>query len=203
MSPEAEMIARCQKGDSRAWDDLFDRHYAATTRFIFQLSAQCSREDAEEIAQEVFLSVIKNLNTFHGKSQLQTWIFRIASNKARDFREKQNAAKRGGGQTPLSLEAEHPETGRTLELPNREIGPDGVLMQSERAHEVGLALEKLGQPCQEIIQLRYFADLSYEEISHELDLNPKTVSSRLSKCLDQLEEVFQSSGEKSGSFRLT
>lgn len=203
MSPEAELIARCQKGDARAWDDLFDRHYAATTRFIFQLSAECSREDAEEIAQEVFLSVIKNLGTFHGKSQLQTWIFRIASNKAGDFREKQHAAKRGGGRTPLSIEAENPETGRTLDLPSHEVGPDSALMQTERAHEIGRALEKLNRPCQEIIQLRYFADLSYEEISHELDLNPKTVSSRLSKCLDHLEEAFLAFGEKTNSSRLT
>ena len=54
---------------------------------------------------------------------------------------------------------------------------------------VGQALEQLGGPCQEIIELRYFADLSYEEISTSLTLNPKTVSSRLSKCLDKLEAV--------------
>ena len=51
------------------------------------------------------------------------------------------------------------------------------------------ALARLGGPCQEIIELRYFADLSYEEISRALRLNEKTVSSRLSKCLDKLEEI--------------
>ena len=51
------------------------------------------------------------------------------------------------------------------------------------------ALGQLGEPCREIIELRYFGDLSYDEISRSLDLNPKTVSSRLSKCLDQLEEI--------------
>jgi len=47
----------------------------------------------------------------------------------------------------------------------------------------------LGQPCREILELRYFGDLSYEEIASELQMNPKTVSSRLSKCLDKLEEI--------------
>ena len=47
----------------------------------------------------------------------------------------------------------------------------------------------LGQPCREIIELRYFGDLSYDEISRSLNLNPKTVSSRLSKCLDRLEAI--------------
>ena len=64
------------------------------------------------------------------------------------------------------------------------------------------ALERLGDPCREIIELRYFGDLSYEEISQSLRLNPKTVSSRLSKCLDRLEEIARKvfSGEKSGAF---
>ena len=51
----------------------------------------------------------------------------------------------------------------------------------------GRALERLGEPCREIIELRYFGDLSYEELARALELNPKTVSSRLSNCLDKLE----------------
>ena len=62
-------------------------------------------------------------------------------------------------------------------------------MNSEQVALVHQALDQLGEPCREIIDLRYFGDLSYDEISHALDLNPKTVSSRLSKCLDRLEEI--------------
>lgn len=202
MNPEAELISRCRRGEARAWDELFDCHYAPTARFIFQLSPVFSREDADEICQEVFLSVVRNLNSFHGASQLQTWIFRIASNKARDFREKQLAAKRGGGQLPLSLQAEDPETGLSLELPANSPAPDELLSNTESAQQVGVALEQLGGPCREVIHLRYFADLSYEEISSELDLNQKTVSSRLSKCLDQLEKILVAmlAAEKNRSF---
>src|SRR5688572_2948831 len=105
-NPEADLVARCRKGDGEAWDQLFDAYYGATGRFIYQLSPDFGTEDVEEICQDVFLSVIKGLNSFHGGSQLQTWIFRIAVNKARDFRQRQRAAKRGGGQPPLSLQAE-------------------------------------------------------------------------------------------------
>ncbi len=200
MISETELIRRCRQGESAAWDELFDRHYAATARFIFQLSPDVSREDAEEICQEVFLSVIKNLATFHGGSQLQTWIFRIASNKTRDFREKQRAAKRGGGVAPISLQAENIETGLTLDPASLLPGPDEILSSAEQARQVTAALEKLEQPCHEIIHLRYFADLSYQEISCELKLNEKTVSSRLSKCLDQLEKILLSSEERKTSF---
>jgi RNA polymerase sigma-70 factor (ECF subfamily) len=106
MQAEAQLLARCRRGEAAAWDELFDRHYAAAGRFVFQLASDFTREDVEEVCQEVFLSVIRNLNSFQGESQFQTWLFRIAANKARDFREKRNAAKRGGGQLPLSLQAE-------------------------------------------------------------------------------------------------
>src|SRR5436189_1774893 len=98
---ETGLIARCRQGEASAWDDLFDRHYAAAARFVFQLGHDFTPEDVEEICQEVFLSVIKNFDSFHGRSQLQTWLFRIAANKARDYRERRQAAKRGGGQIPL------------------------------------------------------------------------------------------------------
>ena len=189
MALEAELLARCRRGDAGAWDELFDLHYAAAGRFVFQLAPDFSREDSEEICQEAFLSVIKNLDSFQGESQFQTWLFRIAANKARDFREKRIAAKRGGGQTTISLQAENPETGLTPDPPDHLPAPDEDLMNAEQQASVRAALDQLSGPCREIVELRYFGDLSYEELSATLDLNVKTVSSRLSKCLDRLEEI--------------
>ena len=187
--PEAELLARCLKGNAEAWDELFSRHYDAAGRFIFQLGYDFTREDVEEICQEVFLTVVRNLQTFQGNCQFQTWLFKIAANRARDYRQKQSAAKRGGGRAPLSLQLEDPETGFTIDPPSHLPGPDLTLLNAEKCHLIGQALEALGGPCQEIIELRYFADLSYDEISKALNLNQKTVSSRLSKCLVKLEAI--------------
>jgi RNA polymerase sigma-70 factor (ECF subfamily) len=199
---ETELLARCRRGDAAAWDELFDRHYAAAARFVFQLGQDFSQQDVEEICQEVFLAVIKNLENFRGGSQFQTWLFRIAANKARDYRQHQTAAKRGGGQTTVSLQAEDPETGLALDPAGTAPTPDAVLLGCEQTALVHQALDRLGDPCREIIQLRYFGELSYEEISQALELNLKTVSSRLSKCLDRLEEIIRPvlMREKSGAF---
>lgn len=191
LDTEALLIARCRRGDAKAWDEVFDAHYAATGRFVFQLAPDFTREDVEEVCQEVFLAVIHNIKTFEGNSHLQTWIFRIAANKARDYRQCQHAAKRGGGIAPISLQAENSKTGLSVDPPSAALSPDDSLMTAERAAQVGEALDVLGGPCQEIIELRYFGDLSYEEISASLKLNPKTVSSRLSKCMDRLEEIMR------------
>ncbi len=191
MNAESQLLARCLRGEATAWDELFDAHYAAAGRFIFQVSSSFNTEDVEEICQETFLTVIKSLGTFQGNCQFQTWLFRIAANKAHDYLGKQHAAKRGGGQRTLSLDAplNGEADGFTLDPPSSAPGPDRALMHFEDAGLITRALEELGGPCREVIELRYFADLSYEEISAELNLNPKTVSSRLSKCLDKLEGV--------------
>lgn len=186
---EAELLARCRQGEAEAWDELFDRHYQAAARFIFQLGHDFTPEDVEEISQEVFLTVIKSLHTFQGTSRFQTWLFRIAANKARDHRQRGQAAKRGGGAVILSLNNEDPENGFPIDPPSSLPWPDLALLNAEKISLVGRALHQLGGPCQEIIDLRYFADLSYEEIAATLELSPKTVSSRLSKCLDKLETV--------------
>src|SRR5436190_7990767 len=190
-NPEAELLARCRKGDAAAWDELFDKHYTAAGRFIFQLAPDFTWEDVEEVCQEVFLTVIKSLHTFQGNSQFQTWLFRIAANRARDYRQRQHAAKRGGGIAPISIHEEDPEGGFTIDPPSHAPGPDLSLLNAERVAIVGEALERMGGPCQEIIELRYFADLSYEELSKALNLNIKTVSSRLSKRLGKFEGIMR------------
>ena len=186
---EAQMLSQCRAGDADAWDRLFDLHYQPTARFIWQVHSGFTPEDVEEICQETFLTVIRSLASFQGQSQLRTWICRVAANKAHDFRERQQAQKRGGRERIVSLDAEDPQTGLRLDPEGRGKRPDEELLSREANGLVSEALSSLGGPCQEILELRYFADLSYEEIAASLELNPKTVSSRLSKCLDKLDEV--------------
>jgi len=196
---ERQLVIRCCEGTAEAWDELFDLHYDAVGRFVFQLMPDFTREDVQEVSQETFLAVIRFLRSFHGRSRLQTWIFKIASNKARDHAERQRAAKRGGGQQPVSLNAPSAETGLTLDPPSPDPGPESGLLAAEQSALLRGALDQLGDPCREIIELRYFGDCSYEEISHVLQLNLKTVSSRLSKCLDRLETVVRESAERENS----
>jgi RNA polymerase sigma factor (sigma-70 family) len=63
------------------------------------------------------------------------------------------------------------------------------MVDTERLRLVHSAVQELDEPCREIVELRYFGDLSYEQLAGALDLNPKTVSSRLSRCLDRLETI--------------
>ena len=194
LAAEAQIIADCRAGNSAAWDSLFDKYYATVARFVFQLSGDFSHEDTEEICQETFLSVVRNLSSFQGRSAFQTWLLRIAANKAMDYREKMRAAKRGGNAVHISIDAGRSDDEPPIDPPSGNPGPDTLLQIAETSRLVRTSLDRLGEPCREIIELRYYGDLSYDEIAAELRLNPKTVSSRLSKCLDRLliiaQEIF-------------
>ena len=194
LASEAQMIAECRAGNSAAWDSLFDKYYATVARFVFQLSGDFSREDTEEICQETFLSVVRNLSSFQGRSSFQTWLLRIAANKAMDYREKTRAVKRGGNAVHILIDAGQIDSEPAIDPPSGNPGPDALLQIAETSRLVREGLDRVGEPCREIIELRYFGDLSYDQIAAELRLNPKTVSSRLSKCLDRLlviaKEIF-------------
>jgi len=190
-SAERELVRECLRGDAAAWDRFFDLHHAPVCRYILTLSATLIPEDAEEIAQETFLSAIRNLGGFRGASSARTWLFRIAGNRTRDTLEMRSAAKRGGGAEPIRLDAPRPDGLPHVDPPDPGPGPDSALLAAEQGDLIRHALDTLGDPCREILELRYFGDLSYEEISAHLRLNPKTVSSRLSKCLDRLEELLR------------
>jgi RNA polymerase sigma-70 factor, ECF subfamily len=194
LASEAQMIAECRAGNTAAWDSLFDKYYGTVARFVFQLSGDFSHEDTEEICQETFLSVVRNLSSFQGRSSFQTWLLRIAANKAMDYREKTRAAKRGGNAVHIPIDAGRSDDEPPIDPPSGNPGPDALLQIAETSRLVRESLDRLGEPCREIIELRYFGDLSYDEIAAELRLNPKTASSRLSKCLGRLliiaKEIF-------------
>jgi RNA polymerase sigma-70 factor (ECF subfamily) len=103
-----------------------------------------------------------------------------------DYREKTRAVKRGGNAVHISIDERRSDDEPPIDPPSGNPGPDTLLQIAETSRLVRESLDGLGEPCREIIELRYFGELSYDEIAAELRLNPKTVSSRLSKCLDRL-----------------
>src|SRR5262245_8084974 len=189
LASEAQIIAECRAGNTTAWDSLFGKYYTTVARFVFQLSGDFSHEDTEEICQETFLSVVRNLPSFQGRSSFQTWLLRIAANKAMDYCEKTRAEKRGGKAVHIQIDAGRNDNEPPIDPPSGNPGPDALLQIAETSRLARQSLNRLGEPCREIIELRYFGELSYNEIAAELRLNPKTVSSRLSKCLDRLLNI--------------
>ncbi len=198
MSPleEQEVLGRCRKGDPQAWERFFEAYYEPLGRYVFQVIPDATPEDVEEVCQDAFLAAVRSIAGFQGRSQPFTWLCRIAGNKARDFRDRRLAAKRGGGRVPVSLNADGPGGVPAPDPVSPDRAPDQSLASAEEMAGVRRALDGLGDPCREMLELRYFADLEYAELARMLELNPKTVSSRLSRCLDKLGEALTPVAER-------
>ena len=108
-SSEAELIDRCRDADDEAWDTLFDKYYGIVARFVFQLSADFSHEDTEEICQETFLSIVRNLESFRGKSSFQTWLLRIAVNVSLNWKRNRRPTEPWGEEESVASPAASPE----------------------------------------------------------------------------------------------
>ena len=188
---EQQLIQACLAGKAEGWDQFFDRYYASILQFLYRYDWGLSWEEARELTQEVFLSAIRNLPRFRGDCSLQTWLIRIAINRVRDYVEKRSAQKRGGGSVAISLDTGTDEEAQPLQIPSPEADPADQLIRSEEEQFLLEGLEALDSKCRELLRLRYFAGLSYEELAQTLRLHPKTVSSRLSRCLRRLRNTVQ------------
>lgn len=186
---EALLIQRCVRGDEAAWNEVFDTHYDPVFRFLYQQSSDFSMEDAEELCQEVFLAAIQNITAFQSRSGLQTWLFRIAMNRGRDLIAKRRAAKRGSGQQTLPLHATARGAGAAGNVASPAPDPSEQAAREDDFQQLRTALDRLGGPCRDLIELHYFGDVPIRALCMEFEMSVKSMRARLRKCLKRLEEL--------------
>jgi len=172
----ADLVEKWQSGDMVAFEALFRQHERLVFRTAYLITGD--KEEAEDVLQEVFVSVWKSRHTFNPtRGKLTTWLHRITVNQcARKRRKKQLAF--------LSLEE------RRLDLPDtkrREL-PEEVCVTKWEYERLMKALNSLGSKHRPVLVLRYFNDLSYDEIAQVLGIPLGTVKSRINQALRSLRE---------------
>ena len=184
MKDQEHIIARARRGDA----DAFEQLVAAYRNQVFRLALRmCDNEaDADEVAQEAFLSAWKGLPNFRGESRFSTWLYQLTTHAAIDLlrREKRQAA------------AEDIDG-----ITAADDGPTSQ-QQAERAEirrEVRAALMQLPEEYRQVLLLRFMQELSYEEIGQALKLPAGTVKSRLNRAKAQLKDILSRSGNLFGA----
>lgn len=165
-------------GSQRGIEELFHRHGGR----IFNLLARvlCDREEAADLAQEVFVRVQSRLDTFDPENRFRAWITAIAWNLARD--QLRRRMRRG---TPVSLDAQRGDSGgeRGPEwVDPRSPSPTRACELRERDALVRCALARVSPTQRAMLVLREYEGLSYEEIARICDVRPGTVKSRLNRA---------------------
>lgn len=185
---DALLCARVASGDEAAFETLVLRHQHRVYAFCLRLLGDGA--EAEDVAQDVFLTVYRSAGTFRGESAFTTWLLRIAKNQSLN---RIKYLERRGRSMRRSIEEVGEE--RIGAGDGAEKSPHDLLEGGQTARIVQQAIATLGEEHRVVLVLRDVEDLSYEEISQITGLPIGTVKSRIhrgrSALATRLERIFK------------
>ena len=180
---ERELIARLQKRDETAFEELLRQYEKEVYTLCFRMCG--NSEDAEEAAQDTFLALWRGIDRFRQESSLSTWIYRLASNACIGLRRR--AEKQGSS---LSLDEEELFRDAVDPAP----GPQDAVEHREAQKLLQEGLSALPEEYRKVLILREIEGLSYTEIAESASLELGTVKSRISRGRVLLRNFLSGSG---------
>ena len=180
LPPSDEELVRRSLEDKEAFGLLIERYEAKLDRYIRRLGVHVS-EDREDVLQDIFLKVYRNLNGFDTSLSFSSWIYRIAHNEAISWYRKKNVRPEGhlvtDGDEVLGF------------LSSKEEAADVTFDKSVNAEKLGEALKAIDVKYREVLILRYFEHKEYEEISDILQIPVGSVGTLIHRGKKQLAGV--------------
>lgn len=181
---EGRLIRACQGGDLEAFDRLILHFQDQVYGLAYHLLRD--RDEAEDIAQEVFLSFYRHIDSFRFESRLSTWLYRVTSNRVKNrwkYHQRRQKNKHDSLDEPRSDEDQ-----RSMDLPDPAPNARQQAAGREMMQILNERLEDLSPEYREIIGLRFVENLSYEQIATVLECSVGTVKSRINRARRKLRE---------------
>ena len=170
--PDEELVARVLAGDQGSFGVLVARYQDRLVSFLFRMLRDL--DTAHDLAQEVFLRVYQALDRFDPQFKFSTWTFRVAHNLGID-----EIRRRKVRWVPLQRPESEEEGARERELPGHGPTPYQELRNEQRGDAIQRAIDALPADYRELIVLRHYAELSYEEIAQLKKMPLGTVKNKL------------------------
>lgn len=179
--PDEEVVSRILAGEEDLLAELVRRYQRRLLAHLFRVVGD--REEALDLTQEIFLRVFQALPRFNAQFKFSTWIFRIASNAGIDYLRKRRVRTIPLEATP-SAEDDRPPR----EYASSEPDPQAVLRNTERREKIATEIAMLPPEFRDLIALRHFSGLSYEEIAAVKKMPLGTVKNKLFRARAVLKE---------------
>lgn len=177
--PDRELVERWQAGDEKAFESLIERHERRVYRLLYRMMG--SREDAEDLTQETFLSLHRHGHRFRSESRFSTFIYRVAANAALNRRRAL-----GRGRARVDKLKTRNDAGD--DLPSAPRDPEDAMLGGELSVHVRSALEQLSPALRMPVVLYDIEGLAYGEIAKILGVAEGTVKSRIHRARQALRE---------------
>jgi RNA polymerase sigma-70 factor, ECF subfamily len=179
------LVSRILGGEGELFTDLVTRYERRVINYVYRITHRY--EDAHDLAQDIFVKVYLALDRYDPKYQFSTWLFRIAQNSAIDALRKKTLSE-----VSLSRPTEDEPGGKEREFADGGVSPYRALKNKELSAAIDEAVGKLPPDYRELIQLRHFAELSYEEIATMKKLPLGTVKNKLFRARNLLKDALDS-----------
>ena len=179
-----------QHGDQKAYADLMNNY--RDSLYFMLLKMTNNQTDAEDLTIEAFGKAFKNLHQYTLDYAFSTWLFRIAANNCIDYLRKRNRLQFTTGITQEGEEGEE----YPVNIPSPNPGPEEMVIAKQKVVLMREVVEKLKPHYKMLVEMRYFQELSYEEISRELNLPIGTVKAKLFRARDLLYNILKDSEGK-------
>ena len=178
---DAGLIKRCRQGDQAAWDELVDRYQ----RLIFAIPrrAGLTEEQAADVFQEVFLTLLEKIDAIEQPERIRSWIVTTAKFKTWGVIR--------GSKGLYSPETEEEMEAEMAAITDRSPLADDMLIELEEQHLIRTALKQLEKRCRQILSMIYLCDpaASYAEVAAAIGVGETSISPLRSRCLKKLEKV--------------
>ena len=178
------------KGDQKAFAELLN--YYRDPIYFMLLKKTNNPLDAEDLTIEAFGKAFKNLHQYTAEYAFSTWLFSIASNNCIDFLRRK---KRNSFQNDDHKDNDY-DLMRTKNIPSKLPDPEEKIILKQKIKMMREIVEKLKPHYRNLIELRYFKELSYDEISKELSLPLGTVKAQLFRAREFLYNIMKNIKEK-------
>ncbi len=187
---ELELVARCQAGDTDAFNQIVERYRTRAFSMIFNMVR--NEQDAWDLAQDGFLKAWKSIGRFRGQSSFFTWLYRILMNVAIDWMRRKQIAAGTEFDDALGLRGIEPGA---VTAPKEVMAPSEKLSDKEIRARIDEAIERLSEEHRTVIVLREIEGLEYQEIADAVGCSLGTVMSRLfyarKKLQTMLKDVYE------------
>jgi RNA polymerase sigma-70 factor (ECF subfamily) len=177
--PEVHLMLRVQRDEPGAFAELVAAYWSRVFgKFVRQV---CDRQEAEDLAQEVFLRLYRSRKRYRPRAKLATWIFFIARNVGRNALRRRRRKRL----TPVGLPADGDDGTGFLERTDESSAPSRPVERAELAREVRRAVATLNRRQRRAVELQ-FDDHTYTEIASALAMSPKAAKSLLYRARNEL-----------------
>ncbi len=183
MVDERELVRRLQAGDRDAFRDLVERHKRDVYALAYDLCG--SREDAEDLSQDVFIKAFRAIGGFRADAKLGSWLYRITMNTHIDNTRRRPVQLVSIDTPPAGA----PEGDRVVALPpSPAAGPDTIAGAARFSADVELALDALSAQERGVFVLRHYHDMRIREIAASMSIADGTVKSILFRSIRKLRD---------------